>query len=561
MGKAKKVTKQKSKTDVWYTVLAIVIGVCLVFGLGVAILQPTGLMDIITLHVRTAIKTDNYSINNAQFTYLTYATYNNYYQTYESYGYASYLGLDRTKPLSQQKYTESMSWLDFCKSEAETNLTQVLALCEAAKAEGFKLTDDDKKAVEENITALSDYAKQNNYSFSSAVAAMYGSKGILKSDIRTVLELQTLASNYATKLREAYTYTDEQYDKYYEDNKFDYLKADYYSYTVNADYESDATDEEKEAAISAAKNKAQELFDKIEGGADFVTVITDYKKELAQAELDNAQKEFDEAKEKYPEADKAADTTADTTDESAKDAEKSDEQKAYESAKEALDKAKEALEAITEDSVKTSVLTEAHKTTKDNKSEADEWIFAETPAQNGAVKLIPADESSTVYQIVKSEYRDEYSTATIRELSLNLDNFTNVDAMKEYAQKIIDDFNAGSDKSGEAFDKLAEKYTTDTITVGASGQKKESTKRASSNKDFEVIDEWVFAEDRKAGDVNMFVFDDEGVYITLYEETGRAAWLAGVDSAMRTDDLNNKVEELEQTYPATVNEKAISKVE
>ena len=101
MGKAKKVKREKSKTDVWYTVLAIVIGVCLVFGLGVAILQPTGLMDLITLHARTAVKTEHYSANNAQFTYLTYATYNNYYQQFDSYGYASYLGMDRSKPLRQ----------------------------------------------------------------------------------------------------------------------------------------------------------------------------------------------------------------------------------------------------------------------------------------------------------------------------------------------------------------------------------------------------------------------------------------------------------------------------
>lgn len=548
MGKAKKVKREKSKTDVWYTVLAIVIGVCLVFGLGVAILQPTGLMDLITLHARTAVKTEHYSANNAQFTYLTYATYNNYYQQFDSYGYASYLGMDRSKPLSQQAYTENMSWLDFCKSEAESTFKQVMALCEAARADGFKLSSEDKESIEENITALSDYAKQNNYSFSSAVAAIYGSKGILKSDIRGVLEMQTIASKYAEKLRDAYTYTDEQYNKYYEDNKYDYLKADYYSYTVKAEYDDKATDEEKEAAISAAKNKAEELYNKIEGGADFVTVIMEYKKELAQAEYDAAQKALEDSK-TADTAETAAETGTDTSAET-----QSAEEKAVEDAKKALDD-------ITEESVKESVLTEAHKTTKDNKSEADEWIFAETPAAEGAVKLINADESATVYQIVKSVYRDEYNTATIRELGLQLSNFSNVDAMKEYAQKIVDDFNNGSDKSGEAFDKLADKYTTDDITVGLSGEQKESTKRAASNAKYAPIDEWVFSADRKAGDIHMEVIEENGLYITLYEETGRAAWLSGVDSAMRSDDLDKKVDELQQTYPATVNEKSIAKVQ
>ncbi|MBQ7700514.1 MAG: hypothetical protein IJT49_09260 [Clostridia bacterium] len=551
MGKAKKVKREKSKTDVWYTVLAIVIGVCLVFGLGVAILQPTGLMDYISLHARTAIKTANYSVNNAQFTYLTYATYNNYYQTYESYGYTSYLGLDRTKPLSQQQYTESMSWLDYCKSQAESTLKQVMALCETAKADGFELTSDDKATIEESITSLADYAKQNNYSFSSAVGAMYGSKGITKSDIRHILEMQTLASKYAEKLRDSYTYTDEQYDNYFEENKYDYLKADYYSYTVKADYESDATDEEKEAAISAAKNKALELFNKIEGGEDFVAVVMEYKKELATAEKEAAEKALADAKANAAETEAEAEAETETGTDTAEETQSAEEK--------AVEDAVKALEAITEESVKSDVLTEGHKTTKDDKSEADEWMFADSPAQNGAVKMIAADESATIYQVVKSVYRDEYNTATIRELGLSLSNFTNEDAMKEYAQKIIDDFNAGSDKSGEAFDKLAEKYTTDDISVGSSGQQKETTKRSSAN--YEEINEWVFSDERKPGDVKMFVLDENGIYITFYEETGRAAWLAGVDSSMRADDLEKKVNELQETYPATVNDKAIEKVQ
>ena len=110
-----------------------------------------------------------------------------------------------------------------------------------------------------------------------------------------------------------------------------------------------------------------------------------------------------------------------------------------------------------------------------------------------------------------------------------------------------------------SFDKLAEKYTTDDISVGSSGQQKETTKRSSAN--YEEINEWVFSDERKPGDVKMFVLDENGIYITFYEETGRAAWLAGVDSSMRADDLEKKVNELQETYPATVNDKAIEKVQ
>ncbi len=551
MGNTKKNVKNvKNKTDVWYKILAIVIGVVLLFGLGVAILQPTGLMDYISLHTQTAMKTEHFSVNNAQFTYMTYLTYNTYYQSlYENYSqYMSSFGLDRSLPLSQQKYygSDTMSWRDACVNEATTTLEQTLALCEAAKAEGFELTADDRVRIDENIQSLKDFAKANNYSFSSAVAAMYGSKGITKGDIKGMLEMQILASNYATKLNDGYTYTDEQYNKYYEDNKLDFLKADYYSFEVKADYESGATEEEKTAAISAAKNKADELLKKIEGGEDFVKVVMEYKKELATAEKEAAQKAYDEAKKNETSAE-SGDTTAAET--------KSPEE-------EALEKATKALDEITEESVKKSVLTTEHKTSSTGtKSEADEWIFADTPAANGATKLISGDESATVYQIVKSAYRDEYNTVTMRELDIRLSDFTNPEAMKEYADKIVKDFNEGSDKSGDAFDALAEKYTTDKITVSKTGLVKETIKSGNTHEELIPVDEWLFASDRKAGDVKYFEFEDEGLSIYFYEETGRVAWLASADSSMRSKDLESAVNSFKETYTVTINEKAIAKIQ
>ncbi len=544
MAKTKVNTKNAKKTDVWYKVLAIVIGVVLLFGLAVAIMQPTGLMDYITLHTQTAMKSEHYSVNNAQFMYLTHLTYNNYYQTlYENYGsYMSSFGLDRSLPLSQQKYYgTSTSWLDACVNEVRSSLTQTLALCEAARAAGFELTADDRQTIDDTIQSLKDFAKNNNYSVSNAIAAMYGSKGISKGDIKSVLEMQILATNFAQKLSDGYTYTSEQIDKYYDENKLDFIKADYYSYEVKADYESGASDEEKQAAISAAKNKAEELHKRIEDGADFVTVITEYKKELATAEVEAAQKALDDAK---------ANATEEAKDSDKKSAEET-----------ALDDAKKKLEEITEESVKKEILTTAHTTsTTATKTEAEEWMFADTPAQDGATKLVTSDESATIYQMVKSAYRDEYNTITIRELDLTLDDFSNKEAMKEYADKIIADFNGG-EKTGDAFDALAEKYKTDKITVTSRGQIKETKKSTSTDEEIIAVNDWLFSSDRKAGDLKYFEFEDEGLSIYFYEETGRAAWLVSVDSAMRSKDLENDINSYKEAYPVTVNEKAISNIE
>lgn len=512
----------KTKTDVWYKVLTVFIIVCLAAGLLVAVLQPTGLVDYISLHTRTAMKSENYSVSNAKFQYMTYLTYNNYYQSIAgSYGaqYASYFGLDRSLPLGQQKYygSETVSWLEVCVNEAEKTLTDILALCESAKAEGYTLSDEDRQSIDNNIQSLKDFAKESNYSLSSAIAAMYGSKGITRGDIKGMLELQTLASSYAQHLSDGFTYTDEDYNKYYDENKIKYLKADYYSFTVKADYETNATDDEKTEAISAAKASAAELMRKIEAGEDFVKVIFDYKKQLAEDEKTAAELSEDE---------------------------------------ERIKKAVQALQDLTEDSVKKEILTEAHT---NSDSEADKWIFADTPAAENASKLFEEDESSTLYQIVKSAYRDEYNTVSIRELDLMLDNFSSPEAMKEYADQMIAEFEKG-DKTGESFDKLAEQFKTDKITVNSTGLIKETVKSGSAHEELIPVDEWLFSADRKAGDYKYFVLDDEGLSIYYFEGTGKPVWLANVDKDMRSDDLQKKLDSFKETYPVTINEKAIAKI-
>ncbi|MBQ3870202.1 MAG: hypothetical protein II777_06595 [Clostridia bacterium] len=524
MAKTKlKPKNNKGTTDIWYTLIAIFVGVCLLAGLLVAILKPTGLWDSIVLHTNTAVKSEHYSVNNAQFQYTVYSIYNNYYQQYYStYGstYMSYFGFDRSKPLSEQKYfgSSTTSWLDACVSEAKANISQILNLCEAARAEGMTLTDENKKTVEDNVQALASFAKEYNYSFSTYVGNLYGSKGITKKDIRGVIELQTLAAQYTEKVYDGFTYTDEQYDTYYGEHKKDYLKADYYTYQIKAEYEKDADEAAKNAAIDAAKAKAEELMEKIENGEDFVQVIVNYQLEVAKAEEE---------------------ALADSDDEKAKQ------------------DLKDKIEAITPEKVEKDITVKAH-TSGDSESELDKWLFADTPAADGASKKIDGEEAFDLYKVIKSAYRDEYKTVTMAQLYLKLDQFDTADEIKAEAQKIIDDFNAGSDKSAEAFAKLAEKYTTDDVTVSTSGVSKEVSK--SSADSYAEINEWLFSEERKKGDAKYFVLENKDVALYAFEEFGKPAWKAAVESSMKSDDYTKLCDELAEKYPVTVNEKAISKI-
>lgn len=487
-----------SKSDVWYKVLTVVIIVCLVAGLLVAVLQPTGLADYISLHSQTAMSTEHYKLNNAQFTYMTHLIYNNYQSSY---------GSSYTIPI------------EYCKTSAQSTLSEALVLYEAAKADGFELTPDQKAQIDDTMKSLEEYGKSQNYNLASTIALMYGGKGVKKGDVRKTIELQTIASAYAQKLNDSFTITDEEYTKQYEDNKNDYLTADYYSFTVKAEYDKDADDDAKTAAITAAKDKAKEIFDRVEGGEDFIKVVTEYKKSVAEQN----KKALEEAEEKDQEE---------------------------------IDKAAKAIEDITEESVKEEVLTERHKSSD---SEADKWIFADTPAADNAVKMIDADESATVYQIVASAHRDETKTVSMHYLYVPYSYFTdNKDAAEEFVKNMIAEYNKG-EKTSDSFDALAASSSTDKITVSG-GSYKESTKLGYSDSKYDEADAWLFSADRKAGDVEYFKIGDEGIVTFRFEAEGRAAWLVSADNDIREARLEAKVEEFKTTYPVTINEKAIAKV-
>ena len=124
---------------------------------------------------------------------------------------------------------------------------------------------------------------------------------------------------------------------------------------------------------------------------------------------------------------------------------------------------------------------------------------------------------------------------------------------------MIAEFEKG-DKTGESFDKLAEQFRTDKITVNSTGLIKETVKSGSAHEELIPVDEWLFSADRKAGDYKYFVLDDEGLSIYYFEGTGKPVWLANVDKDMRSDDLQKKLDSFKETYPVTINEKAIAKI-
>ena len=187
--------------------------------------------------------------------------------------YAALLGLDTSKPLDEQMYNEAenQTWADYFLSNATTSAQNMYAIYNAAKAEGYTLSEAGKTSVETAVSNYQMYAGLYGFGSTDAyIAAMYG-EGCNEDTFRHYAEVQTLAGEYATAKNESLTYDEAAiraeddanpdeysfftYNYYYLANSKFYEGGTYNEETQTTTY----TDEEKEAGRAAAEAAANSL--------------------------------------------------------------------------------------------------------------------------------------------------------------------------------------------------------------------------------------------------------------------------------------------------------------
>lgn len=272
--------RKRKQAPKWIAPLvALVLVLAIIVGVTFSILNTNGII----LRSKTAVTSENYevtgtmmsvyyngilksSINNAY----QYAYY--YSQVFSSMDFesllANFLKFDPNKALNKQVKDESTgeTWFDYYMSVTKDSVNHMLVYCEAAKAEGFTLTDEDRAEIDEQIEAMKKSASESNVSLGKYLASYYGT-GVKEDDFRAAYELQLLASKYQKKIHERLedSIKDEDVEKYYGDHKLDYSAMNYICYTANT---------KDEELVEAAK--------KLETATtteDFKTMLTEFIKQ------------------------------------------------------------------------------------------------------------------------------------------------------------------------------------------------------------------------------------------------------------------------------------------
>ena len=184
----------------------------------------------------------------------------------------SLFGLDTTKALDEQFYSEvdEKTWSDYFMDQATASAQNMYAVYNAAKAEGFTLSEDAKASIDSAVENMKLYATM--YGFGSAdsyISAMYG-EGCNEKTFRQYAEVQMIAQEFATAKNESLTYDDAAIRAKEAENfnafsnftyNYCYLAASkfYEGGTENEDGTKTYSDEEMEAGRAAAEAAANSL--------------------------------------------------------------------------------------------------------------------------------------------------------------------------------------------------------------------------------------------------------------------------------------------------------------
>ena len=358
----------------------------------------------------TYVVVNGEAVNKVEFDYQYNLTKNNYITQYGSY--LTYFGLDTSKDLSTQMYSDTLSWQDYFEQMAVENLKQSKAMKAAADAEGFTYdTTDEYNTFKETIktSAASAGISEKEY-----VRSIYGAYATM-SRIEQYVKNDMVMNAYYEKLQEDNAPSEIQ--SYYEENKATYDSVDYRLTTIEAELPTEPT----------------ELADPVEETA----ATTDTTATDGTAATDA--------------------TASDSTD------------TAYQPSDAEIAKAMEDAKVLADDAEKTVAKDgEAHENEKKSSVNylISDWLFDDA-RKAGDTTVITNDNSHCYYAVAfEKRYLDETPSADVRVI---------IPTEDKTGEEILEEWKSGA-ATEDSFAELCKKYTQDTSAVENGGLFEQVTK-------------------------------------------------------------------------------------
>lgn len=441
-----------------------------------------------------------------------------YVSYYGEEGMLTYYGLDVNQPLKDQSspFGEDQSWFDYLLGSVQNNMTQYLVFKEAGLELGYKLTDRDRKTIDDKMaqTDLSKYPAN-----------------VTEADLRAAVELQAFGAGVYSMVYNGLEFTDEEIDAYMDVNGNQYLTCGLmgFSVQVTEDVTGDAEDETTPEDETAAGE---------ETAADGET-----SPEEETAGMDDA--------------------TARSLATSLKNSK---------SAEQFEDKVAEILteyEGYTDEQLETllpSITNDAFGYSAG--SELADWAFG-GEAKAGDTLMIEGEGVYYVYYMTREPGRDESPTINVRHILFNIDDHLSVPAAsateddraaaleecRSLAADALAQFQNGT-ADEDSFAALANELSEDPGSNTNGGL----YKNVMNGQMVTSFNDWCFDASRKHGDTGT-IESDYGVHVMFFSGSGDPAWKANAISAMRDEKFDLWYQEQESLYTVTVDEERLKTIE
>lgn len=285
--KAMKAAKEQAKQR-RSGILYIIIAVAFVLVGAFSVLKNAGIFE----RSAAAMEIDGKKYTAAEVSYY----YHNAVNTVRNSSYASYFSLDTSTAYDQQNLNDTdkmllsvtdesvVTWEDYFRSTAKTNMINTYAMEKAANEAGFTFDEDMQAQLDSTMDSLNTYASSNGYSAKAYVKMIYG-KAMTLSTFKDLIRTDILVDSFGTYYANNLTYTDADLEAYYESDTECFDQADYeYLYisgtaapTTDADGNTvEATEEDVAAAAEAAKACLADVQARVANGESMEAIAAEY---------------------------------------------------------------------------------------------------------------------------------------------------------------------------------------------------------------------------------------------------------------------------------------------
>lgn len=436
-------------------------------------------------------------------------------RSYASMGMDTGYDPDQAPEDQFQNEEEGVTYADYFLDNALLQLQNVTILCSEAEAEGYTLSEEGQQSIQENMDALADVSLQSGVSQSAYLKAFYG-RFMTKSLFKDILSQAVLAQDYSNAKAESFTYSDEELDKYYSENAADLDQYKYRSCYINYEVDTktddegnpiEATDEETEAAMAAAKEKADQMVAEVRGGTAFNDAAVNYV------------------------------------------------------AEESVETYKDENGGLVTGAMGNSLpSTFKEWITSGSRQDGDITSIEVEGTGYCVVQFLGRDKGENSYQT--ASYRNllvlAETTATTAEDGTEVEQPTQeqLDAAKDQADALLEQWKENG-KDADAFAALVQDNSDDGETVDNGGLNENADRNAVGSE----VQKWLFKEGRKPGQATVVEYTDSsgtvaGYQLLFAEEFGELRWRYQAMTNLRSADYDEWYEGIQENYPAELTDAA-----